>query len=237
MVDKSAERVREMFGEIAPQYDRLNHLLSFQTDRYWRWRAVRSVRLNDRQPILDCCCGTGDLAFAWSRVTRGRVPVVAAAFCPEMLDVARRKAARFRYGNQVQFVEADTQQLPFETDRFQVVSAAFGLRNVSDTNAGLREMVRVCSPGGHVLILEFTTPRRQPMKGLYLWYFKNVLPRIGERLAKNNKQAYQYLPESVGEFAAYEALLEHMQNTGLTQLRMIPLTFGIATMYLGQKVP
>ncbi len=235
MVDKSADRVREMFGEIAPQYDRLNHLLSMQSDRYWRWRAVRTVRLNDHQPILDCCCGTGDLAFAWSRVARGRVPVMATDFCPEMLEIGRSKQQRHPYDQRVQFIAADTQHLPFADNTFQVVSAAFGLRNVADTDAGLREMVRVCAVGGHVLILEFTTPRRQPIKGLYLWYFRNVLPRIGERLAKNSQHAYQYLPDSVGEFPVYEALLERMDNAGLSHLRMRQLTFGVATIYWGRK--
>lgn len=234
-IDKSSERVRDMFGEIAPQYDRLNHLLSFQIDRYWRWRAVRAVPLNDSQPILDCCTGTGDLALAWCRVTRGRVPIKATDFCRPMLELGEKKKHRKTIYQQVEFIEADTQRLPFASDSFQMVSVAFGLRNVSDTDAGLREMVRVCAPGGHVLVLEFTTPRWQPLRGMYGWYFRRVLPWIGERLAKNSRQAYQYLPDTVGEFPAYEQLLERMGAAGLSNLRLRVLTLGIATVYWGRK--
>lgn len=234
-IDKSSDRVRDMFGEIAPQYDRLNHLLSFQTDRYWRWRTVRTIPLNAHQPILDCCCGTGDLAFAWCRVTRGRVPIKATDFCRPMLDLGEAKKAQRTIYRQVEFIEADTQQLPFAADQFQVVSVAFGLRNVADTDAGLREMVRVCAPGGHVVILEFTTPRWQPWRGLYGWYFRRVLPWIGERLARNSRAAYRYLPDTVGEFPAYEQLLARLRAAGLQDLRQRVLTLGVATIYWGRK--
>lgn len=233
-VDKSNERVRKMFGEIAPHYDRMNHLLSMNVDRYWRWRTVKILRPNRRQPILDCCSGTGDLAFAFEQATGGEVPVVAADFCPEMLQVGERKR-QARSGSRLQFIEADTQNLPFADNHFQIVSVAFGLRNVFDTDRGLREMTRVCAPGGQVAVLEFSTPRAQPIRGLYQWYFRNVLPRIGQSLAKNGTNAYDYLPESVGEFPAYEKLVARMTAAGLKSARFIPLTFGIATLYVGQK--
>lgn len=234
MVDKSDERVRKMFGEIAPAYDRMNHLLSMNVDRYWRWRTVRLVPPSSELPILDCCSGTGDLAFAWERASGYRVPVIAADFCPEMLAVGEQKRER-RPRSKVQFLQADTQALPFGDGGFQIVSAAFGLRNVSDTDRGLREMTRVCAPGGTVAILEFSTPRRQPMRGLYGWYFRNVLPRIGQWLARNQSSAYDYLPQSVGEFPAYEALAERMRQAGLSEVRFHPLTMGIATLYLGKR--
>jgi demethylmenaquinone methyltransferase/2-methoxy-6-polyprenyl-1,4-benzoquinol methylase len=233
-VDKSNERVRKMFGEIAPHYDRMNHLLSMNVDRYWRWRTVRVLRPNRQQPILDCCSGTGDLAFAFEQATGGAVPVVAADFCPEMLQVGERKRLA-RKGSRLQFIEADTQNLPFADNHFQIVSVAFGLRNVFDTDRGLREMTRVCAPGGQVAVLEFSTPRGQPIRGLYQWYFRNILPRIGQSLARNGTQAYDYLPESVGEFPAYEKLVARMTDAGLKSARFIPLTFGIATLYVGQK--
>lgn len=232
-IDKSDDKVRRMFGEIAPSYDRMNHLLSMQVDRYWRWRTVRIVRPAGDRPILDCCSGTGDLAFAWEKASRGRVPVIAADFCPEMLAIGERKGQRRK--SRVEFLQADTQALPFEDDRFQIVSAAFGLRNVADTDRGLREMARVCAPGGRVAILEFSTPRRQPVKAFYGWYFRNVLPRLGQWLARNNSAAYEYLPQSVGEFPAYEALTARLASAGLVQTRFVPLTFGIATLYLGEK--
>lgn len=234
VVDKSDTRVREMFGQIAPKYDRMNHLLSMNVDRYWRWWTVRKLAPNGQEPILDLCTGTGDLAIAFRKYTRGKVSVTGADFCRPMLDIADQKKARAKLDN-LTFVEADTQNLPFPSDQFQIVSVAFGLRNVADTDRGLREMTRVARPGGKVAVLEFTSPRYQPLKGLYGWYFRNVLPRIGQMLARNDRDAYNYLPESVGQFPQYEALAERMQAAGLSQVKFYPLTFGIATLYIGVK--
>ena len=230
-VDKSDERVRRMFGQIAGRYDLLNHLLSLNIDRYWRWRTVRIVPPRGEKPILDLCTGTGDLALAYHKAAAGRVPIVGADFCPEMLEVARTKAA----DTPIDFVEADAQQLPLPGDEFQIVSVAFGLRNVADTDCGLAEMVRVCAPGGRVAVLEFSTPRRQPLRAIYGWYFRNVLPRIGQWVARNSECAYEYLPSSVGEFPQYEALAQRMRAAGLRNVRFCPMTFGIATLYVGEK--
>ncbi|MFT5299648.1 MAG: demethylmenaquinone methyltransferase/2-methoxy-6-polyprenyl-1,4-benzoquinol methylase [Mariniblastus sp.] len=232
-VDKSNERVRKMFGEIAPKYDRMNHLLSMNVDRYWRWRTVRKLAPNRQAPILDVCSGTGDLAFSFHKYTDGTVPVIGSDFCYEMLEVGRQKSIKTQ--RDVSFVEADAQNLPFEDNQFQVVAASFGLRNVSNTDKGLEEMTRVCQPGGQVAILEFSVPRYQPIKGMYGWYFKNVLPRIGQFLARNDSSAYSYLPDSVGEFPCYEALTERMLSAGLSTAKFFPLTFGIATLYIGTK--
>lgn len=234
-VDKSDHRVRQMFGAIAPSYDRMNHLLSLHVDRYWRWRTVRLARPAGRDPILDVCTGTGDLAFAFARCTRGHVSIVASDFCREMLDIGRNKSQRYGLCETVTFVEADAQALPFATDTFQVVAVAFGLRNVADTDQGLREMTRVCRPGGRVAVLEFSLPSRQPMRALYGWYFRHILPRLGQWLARNDHAAYSYLPESVGEFPAGAALAARMESAGLRPVRCHPLTGGIATLYLGVK--
>lgn len=251
LVDKSSARVRQMFGEIAPRYDFLNHLLSLGTDHYWRWRTVRTVRPEGTAPILDLCTGTGDLALAYWRAGRGQVPVVGADFCHPMLVRGEQKAARVleargtpgaapatpadtsRAG--VTFVEADAQQLPFADNHFQIVSVAFGLRNVSDTQRGLAEMVRVCQPGGRVAVLEFSLPTWAPLRALYGWYFRNVLPRIGQALARNRARAYEYLPASVGEFPYGEALAELLRAAGLGDVRYYPLSLGIATLYVGRK--
>jgi demethylmenaquinone methyltransferase/2-methoxy-6-polyprenyl-1,4-benzoquinol methylase len=235
VVDKSNPRVQQMFAEIAGKYDRMNHLLSLNVDRWWRRRTVRLVPPRGRAPILDVCTGTGDLAFAFHRAGRGAAPVIGVDFCREMLDQAEVKKARIPGAADVTFLEADAQQLPFEDDRFQIVSVAFGLRNVSDTDRGLREMVRVCQPGGRVAILEFTMPRRQPFRGWYGWYFRNVLPRVGQVLARNDQSAYCYLPQSVGEFPQYEQLTERMLAAGLREAKFHPFTFGIATLYVGTK--
>ncbi|MCA9173761.1 MAG: bifunctional demethylmenaquinone methyltransferase/2-methoxy-6-polyprenyl-1,4-benzoquinol methylase UbiE [Planctomycetales bacterium] len=236
MVDKSGAKVQQMFREIAPKYDRMNHLLSLNTDRYWRWRTIRLVPPRGEAPILDICTGTGDLALAYARRTGGRVPVVATDFCPEMLEIGEQKRVAAQLPEtSLTFREADAQALPFEDGRFQIVSVAFGLRNVADTDQGLREMTRVCQSGGRVAVLEFSQPRWQPFKWMYGWYFRNVLPRIGQWLARNDSNAYQYLPDSVGEFPAYEALAERMRQAGLTDVRFYPLTLGVATLYVGAK--
>jgi demethylmenaquinone methyltransferase/2-methoxy-6-polyprenyl-1,4-benzoquinol methylase len=235
-VDKSHRRVRQMFGEIAPKYDLLNHLLSMNVDRYWRWRTVRLAAPAGSAPILDVCTGTGDLAFAYQKKTRGSVAVVGTDFCPEMLVVGESKRRRYAgNGGPLSFVAADTQQLPFEDDLFQLVTVAFGLRNVADTDQGLSEMVRVCHPGGRVAILEFSMPRWEPFRTLYGWYFRNILPRIGQWLARNRQQAYNYLPESVGEFPSREALGERMRSAGLCDIRLHSFTMGIAVLHIGTK--
>lgn len=226
-----------MFASIAPRYDRMNHLLSMNVDRYWRRKTVRLVPPIGPEPILDVCTGTGDLALAYARSTGGRVPVVAADFCPEMLDIGRRKLQRRGNSWNVTFEQADTQALPYPADTFQIVAVAFGLRNVADTDQGLREMTRVCRPSGRVAILEFSLPQRQPIKSIYGWYFRHVLPRLGQWLTRNDHQAYGYLPESVAQFPEGAALAERMQLAGLQSVRYFPLTFGLATLYTGTKPP
>lgn len=231
-VDKSDARVRQMFGEIAPQYDRMNHLLSMNVDKYWRWRTVRKLAPVSGQAVLDVCTGTGDLAIAFDKYGKGQLAIDATDFCPEMLEVGKNKV---KSDSKIEFGEADAQNLPFEDNRFDFVTVAFGLRNISDTDRGLAEMARVCKPDGKVAVLEFSTPRRWPIRPTYQWYFKNVLPRIGQRLARNQSEAYEYLPSSVGEFPAYEELAERMQEAGLSNVDFFPLTFGIATLYIGVK--
>ena len=182
-VDKSEIRVRRMFSEIAGRYDFLNHLLSLGVDHYWRWRTVRRVPPTSTAPILDLCTGTGDLALAYLRAGGGKTPVVGADFCHEMLVVGEAKARRAGANGQLNFLEADAQRLPLPDDHFQIVCVAFGLRNITDTDRGLREMARVCRPGGRVAVLEFSQPGWQPFRAIYGWYFRNVLPRIGQARA------------------------------------------------------
>ncbi len=235
VIDKSNERVQRMFGQIAPSYDRMNHLLSLNVDRYWRSWTVRKLAPVAGEPILDVCTGTGDLALAFQRATAGKSEIVAADFTREMLDIGRRKAEQAKVGPELTFVEADTQNLPFEDNRFAIVSVAFGLRNVADTDCGLTEMSRVCRPGGQVAVLEFSSPRWQPLRGMYLFYFKNILPRIGQLFARNSSSAYEYLPATVAQFPDGEALAERMRGVGLLNVKFWPLTGGIATLYVGKK--
>jgi len=238
-VDKSEARVRQMFGEISGRYDLMNHVLSGGVDYYWRWRTIRAVAPSGPSPILDVCTGTGDLAIAYWKSGGGNREVVGTDFTPEMLRLAEDKAGRQRGKGtaSLTFIEADTQHLPFDSDRFQIVSVAFGLRNVTDTEKGLREMVRVCEPGGRVAVLEFSMPTNPLFRAIYRWYFKNILPRIGQFFAKNKQSAYNYLPASVSEFPFGKALAEKMEACGMSDVTWTPLTFGIATLYVGRKPP
>lgn len=247
-VDKSPGRVRRMFGEIAPRYDFLNHLLSLGIDRRWRRRTVKLVApATDGPlagtPVLDVCTGTADLALAYWRAGRGRVPVVGADFCRPMLEIGlekcRRAGAAAAIGSEagagVTLVEADGQQLPFADGSFQIVTVAFGLRNQTDTARGLAEMARVCRPGGRVAVLEFSMPRSRVLGWLYRFYFRRILPRVGQALAKNRQEAYHYLPASVAEFPEAEVMAEQLCGAGLRGVRHHPFTFGIATLYVGEK--
>lgn len=235
-IDKSGDRVRKMFGEIAPNYDRLNHLLSMNVDRYWRRQVVRQLAPSPGDPILDVCTGTGDLALGFYRHTQGQCPIVGADFCPQMLEIARTKQSQANASTQqLRFIEADSQELPFPDNSFQFVTVAFGLRNIADPRRGLVEMVRVCRSGGSIAVLEFSIPRRQPIKAAYGLYFKHILPLIGRIANRNQTSAYNYLPESVGQFPAYERLCDWMRDAGMRDVNFRPLTFGIATMYVGTK--
>ncbi|QDV65106.1 UbiE/COQ5 methyltransferase [Crateriforma conspicua] len=235
-VDKSGDRVREMFRQIAPRYDRMNHLLSLNIDRYWRWRTVRKMDFQPTRPVLDVCTGTGDLALSIARKVPHGVRVFGSDFCNAMLRIATDKNAEPEGPvKPVRFLEADAQALPFESDRFQYVTVAFGLRNVADTDRGLQEMTRVCAPGGHVVVLEFSKPRIPVLKQIYGFYFSHVLPRIGQWMARNNQSAYEYLPESVGHFPSGPDLLKHFTAAGLTDVRYTPLTLGVASIYIGRK--
>ena len=223
-----------MFGEIAGRYDFLNHLLSLNVDRYWRWRTIRAVPPVEG-PILDLCTGTGDLALAYYRASGGRARIVGADFCHPMLMLGDEKRRHAGCNGQLTFVEADAQRLPFPDDYFSIVCVAFGLRNVTDTDRGLREMARVCRPGGKVAVLEFSLPAWRPMRAAYLIYFRHVLPRIGQALARNRYDAYSYLPATVGEFPSGELLADRMRQAGLAEVWFRPLTFGVATLYVGTK--
>lgn len=235
-VDKSGERVRRMFAEIAPRYDLLNHVLSLNIDRYWRWKTLKLLRLQSGIPFLDVCTGTGDLAIAASRSLRAETEVVGSDFCAEMLDFARKKQSKLAEPRpNLRFVEADTMELPFADGFFQAVSVAFGLRNVADTKAGLEEMKRVCRDGGTVAILEFSKPNLIGLKQLYEFYFKSVLPRVGNSVAKNSSEAYQYLPQSVSEFPSGEQLATVLREVGLKNVQWRPMTFGVVTLYTGTK--
>ncbi|MFO0428969.1 MAG: bifunctional demethylmenaquinone methyltransferase/2-methoxy-6-polyprenyl-1,4-benzoquinol methylase UbiE [Planctomyces sp.] len=234
-VDKTGNRIRQMFGEIAGRYDFMNHFLSAGTDIYWRWQAVRRAAPFNSAPLLDVCTGTGDLAFAFRKKIGPDVSIIGTDFTHGMLRRAEEKSQNLNCAGNVAFLEADTLSLPFNDNTFQVVSVAFGLRNVSSTIGGLKEMTRVCQPGGKVLVLEFSIPGNRLFSRVYQWYFRNILPRLGQLLVQNRQAAYEYLPQSVAEFPNGEQLTGLMEEAGLERTSFTPLTGGIATLYLGYK--
>jgi demethylmenaquinone methyltransferase / 2-methoxy-6-polyprenyl-1,4-benzoquinol methylase len=235
LLDKRESQIRGMFADIAPTYDLLNHLLSLNVDKLWRRWVTKLVACRDGGPILDLCTGTGDLAFEYDRACDGKVPVVAADFCTEMLMRASQKSEKRHSQGRVQFVEADAQRLPFADNTFEIASVAFGLRNVSNHEKGIAEMVRVLRPGGRLAILEFSKPRHWFFGRMYRLYFQFLLPLVGQMFSRSRHSAYRYLPESVLEFLDGEALAERLRRHGLAGVWYKPFTFGIATLYVGTK--
>jgi demethylmenaquinone methyltransferase / 2-methoxy-6-polyprenyl-1,4-benzoquinol methylase len=235
LLDKRETRIRRMFGDIAPRYDLLNHLLSLNVDRYWRWRTTLLAPPEGTAPILDLCTGTGDLALAYDRAAGGRAPIIGADFCHEMLIRAEQKTRRRQAAERIRFLEADAQQLPFADGQFQITTVAFGLRNVTDTDLGLSEIARVTRAGGKVAILEFSQPRGRLFGPLFRFYSNWILPFIGQCISRSEDDAYRYLPASVREFPDGEALADRLRRHGLIDVRWYPLTFGIATLYLAAK--
>jgi demethylmenaquinone methyltransferase/2-methoxy-6-polyprenyl-1,4-benzoquinol methylase len=229
----AARAVREMFTAIAPRYDLLNHVLSFNVDRFWWWKTARSFSAILKQPrvcVLDLCCGTGDMAFALLRQA-GRSPakIVGADFSHAMLQRASDKSA----GRSLRWIEADALSLPFPDQRFDLITAAFGFRNLADYDAGLLEMVRLLRPDGECGILDFGEPRGLIGK-LYRIYFSRVLPAIGT-LISGVRGPYAYLPASVERFPSPEEMLERMRRAGFREASWTPYTFGIAGLYRGRK--
>jgi demethylmenaquinone methyltransferase/2-methoxy-6-polyprenyl-1,4-benzoquinol methylase len=181
------------------------------------------------------CTGTGDLALAYDKAAKGKVPIVGADFCHQMLERAIVKIERKNASDRIRFLEADAQKLPFPNDHFQIATVAFGLRNVTDTDRGIAEMVRVTQPGGQVAILEFSKPRGWLFKRLFAFYFRWILPIVGQVVSGSRSSAYKYLPESVQEFDDGDALAARLRRHGLEDVRWHSLTFGVASLYVGTK--
>ena len=238
--------VRDMFSQIAPRYDLLNHLLSMQLDRVWRRRVARRVRpilLRGDARVLDLCCGTGDLAFSLRRTPGTRAQIVGADFSHAMLVRARaksldgdsgRRAVPLREPGALPVFEADALRMPFADGSFDLVTTAFGFRNLANYEDGLREIFRVLRPGGTVAILEFTEPPPGMMGDLYRWYFRNVLPRIGAFLSGDAK-AYSYLPASVSRFFRPAELAGLMTTVGYHGAEYKVWTFGTVALHVGAK--
>ena len=226
------EKVQEMFNGIAPRYDLLNHLLSMGIDKSWRRKAMRELEGGRRGTVLDIACGTGD--FSIEALRHGVERVVGADISENMLAVAREKAREKGLEDRLEFRYGDSENLDFEDGTFDAVTVAFGVRNFEHLEWGLAEMCRVLRPGGKVVVLEFSTPERFPMKQLYRFYFKQILPRVGG-FVSGDRKAYEYLPASVFAFPQGDRFLQIMRSCGYRNVAQRRLTFGIASLYTGEK--
>jgi demethylmenaquinone methyltransferase/2-methoxy-6-polyprenyl-1,4-benzoquinol methylase len=229
--EQAARWVRGMFGRVARRYDLLNHLLSFQIDRYWRAFTVRQVRpilMRPEARVLDLCCGTGDLLLALERA-RG-APVLGSDFCHPMLAEAQRKSLRRAAATAL--LNADALRMPFPDASLDLITVAFGFRNFANYRKGLSELRRLLRPGGCLAILEFSQPRNRLVAALYGFYSKTVLPKIGA-LISGDREAYTYLPESVEKFPGPDELAAAMRAAGFAKVRFELLTFGIVALHLG----
>ncbi len=242
---KDAARIRSMFASVSRRYDFLNHLLSLNQDKRWRRKTVEMSGLDQDSRVLDVCAGTADLAIAYSRsLTSGGV-VIGTDFCPEMLVIGKRKISSHGNGSlsvppdraeaRIELLVADTLRLPFDDGMFDVVSVAFGIRNVSDFEAGIREMTRVAKPGGRVVILEFSMPGNRFFGKVYTMYFTRALPAIGRLVSRSGNDAYSYLPNSVMEFPSGSEMCGVMERCGLANVSATELSFGIVSLYVGHK--
>jgi demethylmenaquinone methyltransferase / 2-methoxy-6-polyprenyl-1,4-benzoquinol methylase len=230
---EASEWVRGMFGRIAGRYDLVNHLLSFNLDRYWRARTVARVRSALLAPdtrALDLCCGTGDLLLALEAARGG--PVWGSDFCHPMLTAAAGKIARRGFESRV--FEADALEIPARDGSFDLVTVAFGFRNLADYGKGLREMRRVLGPGGMAAILEFSQPPNPLFSRLYRFYSLHVLPALGGALS-GSKDAYSYLPESVRKFPSPDELAGQMRQAGFRNVTYERITGGIVCLHLGRR--
>lgn len=229
--EEAARWVRGMFARVAHRYDFANHLLSFQLDRYWRARTVKRLAPILAQPssvAVDLCCGTGDLTLALARASRGRV--LGSDFCHPMLQGAQRKVASA--GLRAPLVEADALCVPLPDASVDLVTAAFGFRNLVNYRQGLQEMLRLLKPGGVAAILEFSRPPNPLFRALYEFYSHRILPLIGG-LVSGFGDAYRYLPESVQKFPDAEAFAREMQAAGFPAVEFERMTGGIVALHLG----
>jgi demethylmenaquinone methyltransferase/2-methoxy-6-polyprenyl-1,4-benzoquinol methylase len=229
---EASDWVRAMFGRVAHRYDLANHLLSLNIDRYWRARTVARARSVLRAPgarALDLCCGTGDLLLALE--AGGGGPVWGSDFCHPMLTAASEKIARRGFRSRV--FEADALQIPVRDGSFDLVTVAFGFRNLVDYPRGLEEMRRVLRPGGVAAILEFSQPPNRVFAAIYNFYSRRVLPALGGALS-GSKDAYSYLPESVRKFPSAEELAQKMRDAGFVEVSFERITGGIVCLHVGQ---
>ncbi|MBS1773486.1 MAG: bifunctional demethylmenaquinone methyltransferase/2-methoxy-6-polyprenyl-1,4-benzoquinol methylase UbiE [Bacteroidetes bacterium] len=225
-------QVADMFNHIAGKYDFLNHLLSMGIDIGWRKKAIKSIAVINPKKILDVATGTADLAIAASIIKPDSITGVDIA--EQMLEVGREKIADKELSSVISLQKGDSELLSFPDNHFDAVTCAYGVRNFENLEAGLKEMCRVMRNGGRVAILEFSRPKRFPIKQVYALYFRYILPLMGKLVSKHSN-AYTYLPESVMAFPEGQRFCEIMERCGYKDAKARPLTFGITTLYTATK--
>lgn len=226
------EQVAEMFNNISHRYDFLNHFLSLGIDILWRKKAIRLLKKDQPKQILDIATGTGD--FAIEALALNPDKVIGVDISAGMLEHGKQKMKRKGLDHIIDMQMGDSEKLLFESNTFDAVIVSFGVRNFENLEKGLSDMFRVLKPGGKTVIIEFSRPRRFPMKQLYNFYFKSVLPIIGKLISKD-QSAYTYLPESVEAFPDGRDFLTILEKVGFKSTECRPLTFGISSIYIGQK--
>ena len=230
---EKASQVEQMFDHIAPTYDKLNHRLSWDIDKGWRKKAIKALAPYQPQTLLDIATGTGDFAILAAQMLQPK-RLVGADISEGMMDIGRQKVKALSLENVVTFEKEDCLHLSYHSDTFDAVTAAFGIRNFADLDAGLREMYRVLKPGGHLSIIELTTPVTFPMKQLFHIYSHTVLPVYG-RLISKDTSAYSYLTKTIEAFPQGERMMDILMKAGFAEASFKRLTFGICTMYLATK--
>ena len=226
------QQISTMFNNIAPSYDLLNHLLSFGIDIYWRKRAIRLLKPLKPKLILDVATGTADFAIEAMNTKPDKVTGIDIA--EKMLEIGRKKIERKKLQDKIGLLSGNCEKLQFQGNYFDAVIVAFGVRNFEDLQKGLTEMYRVTKPGGAAVILEFSKPKGFPFRQMYNFYFNNILPLVGKVVSKNNS-AYNYLPQSVKAFPDGKDFVKILEKIGYRKTRYIPLTFGVCSIYMGEK--
>ncbi len=225
-------QVEEMFDNISPKYDFLNHLLSANIDKIWRKKAVKKLRLFNPELIIDIATGTGDFAVSASKIPASKITGI--DISEGMLEVGRKKIQKKKLGDRIEFVKADSENLPFADNTFDAATVGFGVRNFEHLEKGLAEIKRVLKPGAVFIVLEFSKPRKSPFREIYYFYFTKILPFLGKAVSKDSS-AYTYLPESVNEFPDGEKFIQILHHVGFSGAMAFPQTFGIATIYQAVK--
>lgn len=232
--DKSKkEQVADMFDNISHRYDFLNHFLSLGIDKSWRRKAVKMIASGNPKKILDIATGTGDFAIASLKLKPNEI--IGVDISNGMLDMGREKMKKKGYDKVITLTYGDSESMPFETDSFDAITVGFGVRNFENLEKGLGEMLRVLKPNGKAAILEFSKPRKFPIKQSFKFYSKYIIPRLGKSISKD-EAAYAYLPESVEAFPEGQAFVDILSKVGFKNITRKEVSGGIATIYLGEKL-